>query len=408
METFKSKVSEIISSKQSIVSYQVQFSEQYQSNTNLQYSENSNIMSSMKYFIKHDKVFHIGQTFYILKMDSFIDGNQQNDVNTSLLLTILNHTIKLSSPSENEVVIMNVYDMVGELWECNKTWGPCFDFINSCLTSSTTSGSISSSNVLVLMNNNNNKTTTTTDGKQQQQNGFDGDYMNNFPHHFLLEIDDTASDYSLDGGLWSISLFVNSPVTPTIITTTITTQSNSEPNVSENDVKTDVSQIETNRVSNVLVEEHEQHNDTDNDGDWEMVTDDLADLHIVERIDYTTTTSPPPVTTTAIQQTTKTADQQTSLELPTLSSSTSLTFTYKDMVLKPATPKSTYSIDMDHNHHHEDNHQISLHDWKERQCQQQKQQHEWKPHVVLIKTPYIRQDREYGSQPEMLIDDEGE
>ena len=308
-------------------------------------------------FMKYDQCLHNGQPFYYMKIDDIFltCGNIDKSIIISILLNMMisntsnesEYTDTIDTNNEELVVsnlILNIYDQVQEVWNGSPSWGTCFDFISSCLFSSKYQCVCIQSNPYV-----------NTD-----------DYLLSFPHHFVL-LNEVESDFSLTGGLWSISLSNMSAVshatadvtvTPSVTTTAATTPQTAAGAGAGDDSST--------------------NNHGDDEHEWEIVnsvTHDMSDLHIHSR------QQPVVTTTTDADADINSAKEEDMIIIGDIDNNNSNNkFTYKDAILKKSEMKLPHVAT------------ASVFDRSQpRDC--------WKPMVVVVQTPYVRADRLYGKQP---------
>lgn len=293
--SFSQQVFELCETK--LNCYKIQFVEQQAQSTNLS-------QTMLEIFKKYSQKYTSGKNFFYVNITSDFDSNVISD-----LLTNFYHNRFCS-----------ITEAVTELWDSCHSWGNCFDLINSFLSSKT---------VAVIKCH------------------FD-DYLINFPHNYLCEASDHESDFSIDGGLWSITIVTFPLIQLAQAASTF------EPLIT-------AGQGMTTAACHVNQESEE---------DWEIITtSEEFDSLSLERIEMSEISDEP----------------STQLENNAHSEKTTTsTSSYRDVLLKPSLAPTTTVRDFP-------------------KTVQQKST--WKPVLIVTKTPYLRSDRVYGRQQEEYEDD---
>lgn len=120
----------------------------------------SSLLAASSFFESINKIFTKGKDFYLL------DTSSENS-DALLALLVLN--------------LPNINSEAQSLWQLKQSWGACFDVVNASLDS----------DPYVAINL-----------KDSNHDAF----VFGLPHNYICEKGDSLSDFSLDGGLWTISI----------------------------------------------------------------------------------------------------------------------------------------------------------------------------------------------------------
>ena len=284
-----------------------------------------------------------GQTFYLM--------NTTDSADISIILNLLE--------SYKQSNIINITTRITDIHSSYRSWGACFDLINAYLVENT---------MLIL---------SPSDGMSDTNDT--NTVISCFPHHFLCEPSDYQSDFSLDGGLWSIKIH---PIEP-IQTASPLPSSTSAPSVIPSVPPGTGPQSVTPTAAVPVAIQHAANED---DG-WDIVHMDegLAALSIDDVVIVNNSLSPSPHSPAdhagseeASHTTTATTNEE---DINTVKIS------YREAILKPLPPPLMPKPENGHRPGPEN-------------------RAKWKPIIVTTApVPYIRADRLYGPQPDQYVDD---
>ena len=278
--------------------------EKFYSVTYCEEENQSSLLAASSFFESINKIFTKGKDFFLLDASS-----ENSDVLCALL--VLN--------------LPNINSEAQSLWQLKQSWGACFDVVNASLDS----------DPYVAINL-----------KESNHDAF----IFGLPHNYICEKGDSLSDFSLDGGLWTISivdesLLVNpSSVAPTVAPT--------------------VAPISSDLPGFVSDDESEISHD------WEII-DATGELEHLSLGHDTSSESAMSDDAVAVSKT-----------------------TYKDAVLRTAPVPAPRSA--------ADDAEASL-----TVLSQPPARRKWTPQLVVTKTSAVRLDREYGTAAAwQLVDDD--
>ena len=285
-----------------------------------------------------------GKTFYLM--------NTTDSADISIILNLLE--------SYKQSNIINIFTQITDIHSSNSSWGACFDLINAYLVGNT---------MLIL---------SPSDGMSDTNDT--NTVISCFPHHFLCEPSDYQSDFSLDGGLWSIKIHPIEAIEPPTPPPPSTSTPSVIPSVLQEPGPQSVTP--TAAVTPVAI----QHTQTEDD-DWDIIHMDegLAALSIDDVVIVNNNPSPSPHSPAdhagseeASHTTTATTNEE---DINTVKLS------YREAILKPLPPALMPKPENGHRPGPEN-------------------RAKWKPIIVTTApVPYIRADRLYGPQPDQYIDD---
>ena len=307
-----------------------------------QINENNNTT----YFNHLGMTFKEGKTFYLM--------NTTDSADISIILNLLE--------SYKQSNIVNIFTQITDIHSSYRSWGACFDLINTYLIE----------NTMIIL--------SPCDGMSDTNDS--NTFISCFPHHFLCEPSDYQSDFSLDGGLWSIKIHQVEAIEPTTPPPPSTSAPSAVPNVLPAPGPQSVSP--TAAVPIAI-----QHAANEDDG-WDIVHMDeglaalsIDDVVIVNNNSHTHSPSPHlPADHAGSEEACHTTTATTNEE-----DINTVKLSYREAILKPLPPPLIPKPENGHRSGPEN-------------------RAKWRPIIVTTApVPYIRADRLYGPQPDQYIDD---